>query len=86
MNKSELISAIAEKSGLTKVDARKALDGFINATTEALKNGEKISLIGFGTFDITERKARVGLNPKTKEKIQIPAKKVIKFKVGSDLK
>ena len=86
MNKSELISAIAEKSGLTKVDARKALDGFIDATTEALKNGEKISLIGFGTFDITERKARVGLNPKTKEKIQIPAKKVIKFKVGSDLK
>jgi DNA-binding protein HU-beta len=86
MNKSELISAIAENSGLTKVDARKALDGFINATTETLKKGEKISLIGFGTFDIAERKARVGLNPKTKEKIQIPAKKVIKFKAGSDLK
>lgn len=86
MNKSELISAIAENSGLTKVDARKALDGFINAATETLKKGEKISLIGFGTFDITERKARVGLNPKTKEKIQIPAKKVIKFKAGSDLK
>ncbi len=86
MNKSELISAIAENAGLTKADAKKALDGFINVTTEALKKGDKVALIGFGTFDVAERKARVGLNPQTKEKIQIPAKKVIKFKPGSDLK
>ncbi|MBR7168308.1 MAG: HU family DNA-binding protein [Bacteroidales bacterium] len=86
MNKNELISAIAENAGLTKVDAKKALDGFINVTTEALKKGDKIALIGFGTFDVVERQARVGLNPKTKEKIQIPAKKVIKFKPGADLK
>lgn len=86
MNKNELISAIAENAGLTKVDAKKALDGFISVTTDALKKGEKIALIGFGTFDVVERRARVGLNPKTKEKIQIPAKKVIKFKPGADLK
>jgi DNA-binding protein HU-beta len=86
MNKNELISAIAENAGLTKVDAKKALDGFISVTTDALKKGEKIALIGFGTFDVVERQARVGLNPKTKEKIQIPAKKVIKFKPGADLK
>ncbi len=86
MNKNELISAIAENAGLTKVDAKKALDGFISVTTDTLKNGEKIALIGFGTFDVVERQARVGLNPKTKEKIQIPAKKVIKFKPGADLK
>jgi len=86
MNKNELISAIAENAGLTKVDAKKALDGFINVTTEALKKGDKIALIGFGTFDVVERQARVGLNPKKKEKIQIPAKKVIKFKPGADLK
>ena len=86
MNKNELISAIADNAGLTKADAKKALDGFINVTTDTLKNGEKIALIGFGTFDVVERQARVGLNPKTKEKIQIPAKKVIKFKPGADLK
>lgn len=86
MNKNELISAIAENAGLTKADAKKALDSFINVTTDTLKNGEKIALIGFGTFDVVERQARVGLNPKTKEKIQIPAKKVIKFKPGADLK
>ncbi|MBR5784691.1 MAG: HU family DNA-binding protein [Bacteroidales bacterium] len=86
MNKSELINAMADNSGLSKTDAKKALDAFINVTTDTLKNGEKISLIGFGTFGISERKARVGLNPLTKEKIEIPAKKVIKFKPGADLK
>ena len=86
MNKSELISAIAANAGITKADAKKALDGFINVTTNELKNGNKISILGFGTFDITERKARTGINPLTKEKIQIPEKKVIKFKPGSDLK
>ncbi len=85
MNKSELINAMAAEAGLTKADARKALDGFVNAITESLKKGEKISLVGFGTFGINERKARVGLNPATKEKIQIPAKKVVKFKPGSEL-
>ena len=86
MNKSELINAMADNSGLSKTDAKKALDAFINVTTDTLKNGEKISLIGFGTFGISERKARVGLNPLTKEKIEIPAKKVIKFKPGADFK
>ena len=86
MNKSELINAIANNAGITKADAKKALDGFIDATTEALKKGVKVAILGFGTFDVTERKARTGINPLTKEKIQIPEKKVIKFKPGSDLK
>lgn len=86
MNKSELIDAMAANAGLTKETARKALDGFINATTEALKNGDKISILGFGSFETVERKEREGLNPSTKEKIIIPAKKVVKFKPGANLK
>lgn len=85
MNKSELIDQIAANSGLNKADAKKAL----NATTEVIKNalveGEKIQLVGFGTFSVNERPEREGINPSTKEKIKIAAKKVAKFKAGAEL-
>lgn len=85
MNKSELISAIAEKSGLSKVDSKKALDATLEAITEEIKAGGKVVLVGFGTFSVTERSARKGINPRTKKPIDIPAKKSAKFKAGSDL-
>ncbi len=85
MNKAELIDAMATESGLSKVDAKKALDGFVGAITNALKAGDKISLVGFGSFSVAERAARIGRNPRTKEEIKIAAKKVVKFKAGSDL-
>ena len=85
MNKTELTSAIAEKAGLTKVDAKKALDATIAAITDALKAGEKVSLIGFGTFAVAERPARQGVNPQTGKAIQIAAKKQAKFKAGAEL-
>ncbi len=83
MNKSELINAMAEKAGLTKVQAKGALEAFMEATKDALKKSDKISLIGFGTFSVTDRKARVGHNPRTGKSIKIPAKKVVKFKPGA---
>lgn len=85
MNKSELITAIAAASGLTKIDARKALDATIESISNALAEGDKVSLVGFGTFSVSERAARKGINPSTKQTIHIPAKKVAKFKVGSEL-
>ncbi len=85
MNKAQLIDAMAAGAGLTKIEAKKALDAFIGATTEALKGGDKLTLIGFGTFSVTERSARTGRNPQTGKEIQIPAKKVVKFKAGADL-
>lgn len=87
MNKTQLIDKIAEKSGLTKADSKKALDAFFEATAEALKDGNdgKVALVGFGTFSVSERGARQGRNPRTKEIIEIKAKKVIKFKAGSEL-
>ncbi len=85
MNKTELINAIAEKSGLSKVDSKKALDAFVEAVTEEVKQGGKVALVGFGTFSVTEKAARKGINPRTKEVINIPAKKAVKFKAGSDL-
>lgn len=85
MNKSELINAMAAESGLSKVDSKKALDAFINAVGKAMKAGEKVSLVGFGTFSVLERAARTGINPSTKETIEIPAKKVVKFKPGTEL-
>ncbi|MBQ7061851.1 MAG: HU family DNA-binding protein [Bacteroidales bacterium] len=85
MNKAELIAAMAENAGLTKVDAHKALDAFIDATKKELKAGNKLTLIGFGTFSVTKRKARTGLNPRTKKAIKIPAKKVVKFKAGKGM-
>ena len=85
MNKTELIEKIAEKSGLTKVDSKKALDAALDAIKEALAADDKVALIGFGTFSVNERPAREGINPRSKEKITIAAKKVAKFKAGADL-
>lgn len=84
MNKTELIAKMAENAGMTKADAKKALDGFLTAVSEELKNGGKVTLIGHGTYQVVEKSARKGINPKTKEAIQIPAKKVVKFKPGAD--
>ena len=87
MNKAQLIDAIAKKANLTKADAKKALDAFVETTTDTLKNGEKIALVGFGTYSVTRRAARKGRNPqKPNEVINIPAKNVVKFSVGSELK
>ncbi|MBQ7735530.1 MAG: HU family DNA-binding protein [Bacteroidales bacterium] len=85
MNKAQLIDAIAEKAGLQKVEAKRALEAYVEATTEALKGGDKVSLVGFGTLSINERAARKGRNPQTKKEMMIPAKKVVKFKAGADL-
>ena len=85
MNKTELIEKIATASGLPKTDAKKALDATVEAIKNALVAGDKISLVGFGTFSVNERPAREGINPATKEKIQIAAKKVVKFKPGAEL-
>ncbi|MCI5452117.1 HU family DNA-binding protein [bacterium] len=85
MNKTELVAKIAEGAGLSKVDAKKALDATLEAITNAVKAGDKVALVGFGTFDVTERAERQGINPATKETITIPAKKVVKFKAGADL-
>lgn len=85
MNKSELIDVMADKAGLTKAQAKNALDAFMCATAETLKKGDKISLVGFGTFEVKKRAERKGLNPATKEAITIPAKNVVKFKVGATL-
>ena len=85
MNKAQLIEAMANKAGLTKADAKKALDAFIESTSEALKGEDRVALIGFGSFSVSTREARTGRNPQTGKPIDIPAKKVIKFKAGSDL-
>lgn len=85
MNKTELINAMAEKANLTKVQAKAALESFVCATTESLVKGEKISLVGFGTFSTIKRAERKGRNPQTKKEMLIPAKTVIKFKAGSEL-
>ncbi|MGH8500054.1 MAG: HU family DNA-binding protein [Methylococcales bacterium] len=86
MNKSELISAIAEVSGLAKADAGKALDGLIAAVTDALKSGDSVSLIGFGTFVVKKREARTGRNPQTGQAINIKEANVPGFKAGKGLK
>ena len=85
MNKTELVSSIAEKSGLSKADAKKALDATVEAIAGALKAGDKVALVGFGTFSVSERPERQGINPTTKETITIAAKKIAKFKAGADL-
>ena len=85
MNKSELIDAMAMNAGISKVNAKKALDGFIKSVSRALKNGDKVSLVGFGAFQVVERAAREGVNPSTQEKMTIEAKKVVKFKAGAEL-
>ncbi|MDR0205734.1 MAG: HU family DNA-binding protein [Bacteroidales bacterium] len=85
MNKAELITAMAEKACMTKVDAKAALEAFICATSGALTKGDKLALIGFGTFSVVQRPARKGRNPRTKKELMIPAKKVVKFKAGAEL-
>lgn len=86
MNKSELISAIAEKADMSKKDTDKILKAFEEVVTEQLAGGNKVQLVGFGTFDVTERKAREGRNPKTREVMTIPAAKAPRFKAGKALK
>jgi DNA-binding protein HU-beta len=85
MNKTELVSAIADKSGLSKSNAKKALDGFLSTVAEELKKGGKITLVGHGTYQVIDKNARTGINPRTQEPIKIPAKKVVKFKPASVL-
>lgn len=85
MNKTELVEKIAATAGLTKADSKKALDATLAAIKDALAANDKVALVGFGTFSVNERPAREGINPATKEKIQIEAKKVAKFKAGAEL-
>ena len=86
MNKNELVAAIAEKAGLTKVQAKAALDATVEAVTKALAEGDKVALIGFGTFAVVEKGERTGINPRTKETIQIAATTAPAFKAGKALK
>ncbi len=85
MNKTQLVDAIAKKASITKVDAKKALDAFINVTGEALKAGDKIALIGFGSFAVAKKPGRTGRSPRTGASIKIAAKNVVKFKAGAEL-
>ncbi|MFM9944306.1 MAG: HU family DNA-binding protein [Bacteroidia bacterium] len=85
MNKSDLISAMASAAGITKAQAQSALNSFTDSTSAALKKGDKLILVGFGTFSVSNRAARTGRNPQTGKEIKIAAKKVVKFKAGSDL-
>ncbi|MGI6463481.1 MAG: HU family DNA-binding protein [Clostridiales bacterium] len=86
MNKSELILSIEEKSGLSKQDSKKALEAVLETITEELVSGNKVSIVGFGSFDVKLRNERIGRNPKTKEEITIPASRVPQFKAGKALK
>ena len=86
MNKTELIAAMADQAGMSKKDTEKALKAFTDVVAAGLKKGEKIQLVGFGTFEVSERAAREGINPSTKAKIQIAASKAPKFKAGKALK
>ncbi len=86
MTKAELINAIAENGEFTKKDAEKALNSVISSITDALTKGDKVQIVGFGTFEVRDKKAKDGINPKTKEKIHVPAKKAPAFKAGKALK
>ncbi len=85
MTKADLVSKIAGDGGITKAQAEKAIDGFVTAVTDALATGDKVTLVGFGTFSVGSRTEREGRNPRTGEKITIPASKVVKFKPGKSL-
>ncbi|HQO50117.1 MAG TPA: HU family DNA-binding protein [Bacteroidales bacterium] len=85
MNKAELTDVMAAEAGLSKADAKKALDAFISTTSKALQEGDKVTLVGFGTFSVSGRSERKGRNPQTGKEISIAAKKVVKFKPGSEL-
>ena len=86
MNKTELVASVAEKAGLTKKDSEKAVNAVLEAVTESLQQGDKVQLVGFGTFEVRERKARKAKNPQTKEDITIPETKVPAFKAGKGFK
>lgn len=85
MNKTDFIGAVAKKAGLSKVDAKKAVEAFIGTVEGAVKKGDKVALLGFGSFTVVKKAARKGVNPKTKKPINIPARKVVKFKPGAKL-
>jgi DNA-binding protein HU-beta len=85
MNKAELVEAMASEAQLSKADAKRALDAFIGATTKTLKSGDRVALVGFGSFSVSERAERKGRNPQTGKEITIAAKKVVKFKAGAEL-
>lgn len=85
MNKAELIDSMAEGAGISKADAKKALDAFVNTTTTALKKGDRVALVGFGSFSVSKRSARTGRNPQTGKEIKISAKNIVKFKAGAEL-
>lgn len=85
MNKTELVSAVAKQAGLTNAQSKAAVDAVLDSIAGALKNEDKVALLGFGTFSVNERPAREGINPATKQKIKIAAKKVAKFKAGAEL-
>jgi DNA-binding protein HU-beta len=85
MNKAELIEAMANSAKISKADAKKALDAFIETTTKALKKDDRVALVGFGSFSVSKRAARKGRNPQTGKEIQIKAKKVVRFKAGAEL-
>ena len=85
MNKTEFISAVSEKSGLSKADAKKAVEAFVETVSQELKAGGKVALLGFGSFSVAEKAARKGVNPKTKQPIEIAARKAVKFKAGEEL-
>lgn len=85
MNKTELVKAVAEQANISQAQAKAAVEATINAVSEALANGDKVALVGFGTFSVAEKAARPGFNPRTKETIEIPARKAVKFKAGAEL-
>lgn len=85
MNKAQLVDRMADAAGVSRSAADKALAGLLEAVSETLESGERVTLVGFGTFSVTERKARSGRNPRTGESIEIPARKIVKFKAGSRL-
>lgn len=85
MNKTDFIEAVARKSEMTKADAKKAVNAFCEVIADAMQEGEKVTIIGFGTFSVSERAARTGINPQTGKKMKIDARKVVKFKPGSGL-
>ena len=85
MNKGELVSKISDDTGLSKTQANIALNSFVDAVTKALKSGDKVTLVGFGTFSVSKRNARIGRNPKTGAAIKVKAKKVARFKAGKEL-
>ena len=85
MNKADLVNSISEKTGLTKTKSNEVIDALVSTITESLKNGDKVTLVGFGTFATSKKEAREGRNPKTGEVLEIPSKTVAKFKAGSEL-